>query len=76
MRLKLLSAAAAILTLTSCAATCKTTALSVPVEPTLMRVSDAELMCLSDNVYSKLARRDVQRRQYGEELKAIIESTH
>lgn len=50
--------------------------LPVPVRPSLPPVYANELQCLSESAYQRLVMRNMQRRQYAEELEAIIISTH
>lgn len=50
--------------------------LPIPEKPYLPQVKAKELSCVSDATYKKLVTRDVLRRQFEEELIAIIQSTH
>ena len=50
--------------------------LPLPSRPALPALSAGEMECLSDDAYARLVRRDLQRRQYAEELEAIIRATH
>jgi len=73
MRLLILAAL-----VSGCAAqpTFVTNPLPLPVRPVLETVSDSELECLSDDAYERLVLRDMKRRQFAEELEAVIISTH
>ena len=51
------------------------TALPLPVRPVLASISSAELTCLTDDVYARLAARNRLQRQYAEQLEVIIKST-
>lgn len=44
----------------------------IPAEPTLPTVSADELRCLSDDAYLRLAERDRARKQYADELLALL----
>ena len=50
--------------------------LPIPVRPMLPVLVAGEVMCLSDDAYRKLVERNRLRREYTEELEAIIHSTH
>lgn len=52
------------------------TPLPLPPRPVLPALPGAELQCLSDATYRDLVRRDRLRRDYAEQLEAIIRSTH
>jgi len=45
----------------------------IPSKPELQKVKAAELACLSDDVYERLANRDRIRQQYEDELRALLE---
>lgn len=45
----------------------------IPMEPALPTIKAAELACLSDDAYERLATRDRARRQYAAELRALLE---
>lgn len=45
----------------------------IPVEPALPTIKAAELACLSDEAYERLALRDRIRKQYAAELRAVLE---
>jgi len=47
----------------------------IPVAPVLPTVQSAELQCLSDDVYLRLAERDRARQQYADELLALLGGT-
>lgn len=51
-------------------------ALPLTTRPALPPIMSAELTCLSDDVYERLATRNRMLRQYAEELEVIIKSTH
>lgn len=51
------------------------TALPLPTRPVLPAISAAELTCLADDVYWRLATRNRLLRQYAEDLETIIKST-
>jgi hypothetical protein len=51
-------------------------ALPLPTRPALPAIMSAELTCLSDEAYERLATRNRMLRQYAEELEVIIKSTH
>lgn len=53
----------------------KTTPLTLPVRPILPTWKGADLKCLPDELKKKILDRDVLRKQYIEELEAIINST-
>lgn len=44
----------------------------IPAEPALPAVSADELRCLSDDAYLRLAERDRARKQYADELRALL----
>lgn len=46
--------------------------LPTPVRPTLPEITDSELAALSDETYSKLAKREQLRRGYVYELESLI----
>lgn len=48
----------------------------IPAEPTLPTVSADEMRCLSDDAYLRLAERDRVRRQYADELRALLDTNH
>jgi len=50
-------------------------ALPLPTRPALPSITSAELTCLSDEAYDRLATRNRMLRQYAEELEVIIKST-
>lgn len=50
--------------------------LPLPERPVLPRLTEDDLMCLSDDAYARLMLRDLRRRQYAEELESIIRATH
>ncbi len=50
--------------------------LPLPARPLLPALSAEDVTCLSDEAYARLVQRDLRRRQYAEELEAIIRSTH
>jgi hypothetical protein len=50
--------------------------LPLPVRPVLPALSANDIACLSDDTYKRLLARDLLRRQYAEELEAIIRATH
>ncbi len=50
--------------------------LTLPPRPVLPRLSADDVQCLTDDAYRRLVERDMYRRQYAEELEAIIRSTH
>jgi len=50
--------------------------LPLPPKPTIPIVLDNELSCLTDDVYQRLAYRDLICKQYSERLEGIIRSTH
>ena len=50
--------------------------LPLPARPTLPNLSADDLQCLSDGAYSRLAERDMLRRQYAEKMEDIIKATH
>lgn len=50
--------------------------LPMPVRPELPGIKGADLQCLSDDAYRTLVRRDRMRREYAEQLEAVILSTH
>ena len=51
------------------------TALPLPPRPVLPAIKSAELACLSDGTYERIAHRNRLIRQYAEELELIIKST-
>ncbi|WP_435100813.1 hypothetical protein [Arhodomonas sp. AD133] len=53
-----------------------TTPLPLPPRPALPAVPNEGLECLAPDVYRALVERDRARRDYTEQLEAIIESTH
>ena len=70
-----LAALAMVLAVTSCATRLEyqpVPAWLVPSRPTLPAVSAAELACLSDETYARLATRDRLRAQHEAELRALI----
>lgn len=48
-------------------------AMLVPAAPDLPKITAAELSCLSDDAYLKLATRDRTLRRYADELRALLE---
>lgn len=50
--------------------------LALPPRPVLPRLSADDVQCLTDDAYRRLVARDIGRRQYAEQLEAIIQSTH
>ena len=50
--------------------------LPLPARPVLPSIGAAELSCLPKDVYERVMLRDLGRRQYAEDLEAIIRSTH
>lgn len=50
--------------------------LPLPVRPLLPALSASDIACLSDDTYKRLVIRDRLRREYAEELEAIILATH
>lgn len=50
--------------------------LPLPPRPVLPALTAEDLACLPAEVYERLVRRDLLRRQYAEELEAIIRATH
>jgi hypothetical protein len=50
--------------------------LVAPVRPLLPSVRAEDLMCLTPDTYRRVVQRDRMRRNYAEELEAIIRSTH
>lgn len=72
-------AIALVLTLAGCAAPPTeyvTAPLPMPPRPELPSLSGEQLQCLSDEAYRDLVRRDQMRREYAEQLEAVIRSTH
>lgn len=51
------------------------TALPLPPRPVLPAIKSADLACLSDGTYERIAHRNRLIRQYAEELELIIKST-
>jgi hypothetical protein len=49
--------------------------LTAPARPVLPRVSAEDMSCLTDQAYRKLVERERLRREYSEDLEAIIRST-
>jgi len=50
--------------------------LPLPPKPSIPLVTDKELSCLIDDVYKRVAHRDLLCKQYSERLEAIIRTTH
>lgn len=46
----------------------------IPAPPVLPTVKSEQLQCLSDDAYEALAKRDLLRRQYERELRALLGS--
>lgn len=46
----------------------------IPAKPELPKVKAAEMACLSDDTYARLANRDRLRQQYEDELRALLET--
>lgn len=46
----------------------------IPDPPVVPTIAAADMQCLSDEIYSKLALRDKLRRQYAKELRALLET--
>lgn len=72
-------ALAALLLMTGCAAPpeihYKTVPASlIPDHPVVPTIPAADLKCLSDETYAKLATRDKLRKQYAKELRALLET--
>lgn len=76
--LKRLFALALILTTTNACTRTVYVHEELPVypRPTLPKLADAELSCLPDGVYARLARRDHEWRKHVEKLEVVIKSTH
>ena len=51
------------------------TPLTAPPRPTLPTFTYADIQCVSPDVIQKIADRDLMRKQYSEQLEAIISST-
>jgi len=49
--------------------------LTRPARPVLPAIKSADLQCLSDDTYFRLAQRNRLQRQYAEQLELIIDST-
>ena len=49
--------------------------LTLPPRPVLPRLSADDVQCLTADAYRRLVTRDMGRRQYAEELEAVIRST-
>jgi hypothetical protein len=50
--------------------------LPIPVEPSWIKITTEELNCLTQEVYEKLLRRDLQHNGFEARLLAILKSTH
>lgn len=50
--------------------------LPLPARPVLPRLTATDLACLPDDAYRRLVERERLRREYAEELEAIIRATH
>lgn len=46
----------------------------IPDPPGVPNIPSADLKCLSDDTYAKLATRDKLRKQYANELRALLET--
>lgn len=53
-----------------------TTPLPLPPRPTLPAIPAQAMECLSDEAYRAIVERDQQRRDYAEQLEAVIKTTH
>ena len=53
-----------------------TTPLPIPPRPLLERISAEEASTIPINVWMKIVRRDMARRNYAEQLEVIVQSTH
>lgn len=53
-----------------------TAPLPLPPRPELPTLTGNQLQCLSDEAYKAIVRRDRLRREYAEQLEAVIRSTH
>lgn len=75
-----LAAAIILITLTSTGCATRTeyqlAPLPMPPRPELPRLDEADMECLSEQTYYRLIRRDRARRNYADELEAVIRSTH
>lgn len=52
------------------------TPLTLPVKPTLPKLSSSELECLNDDTKKLLLQRDIIMKNYVNELEVVIKSTH
>lgn len=50
--------------------------LPLPTRQKLPIVKKSDLACLTDKTYHALVERDIKRKNYGNQCRAIIESTH
>jgi len=66
---------AIILVTNACTPNIVNTPLPLPPKPYIARITDADLMCLADPVYQRLAQRDLALRHYQKRLEAVIKST-
>lgn len=48
----------------------------IPLEPEVPKIKAEELQCLSDSAYERLANRDRMRKQYADELRALLGDGH
>ena len=74
-RLMKLSLIAITLVISACAANAVTAPLPMPSRPDMPTVTDADLQCVSDAVYRRLAKKDLAYKYYTERLQAVIKST-
>jgi len=59
----------------ACTTQYRTSPLPLPAKPYLWPLKNGDLLCVSDSVYSAIAQRDLARKNYSEQLEAIIQST-
>lgn len=50
--------------------------LPLPARPEVPKIESGELECVSDETYSEIVTRDRRLREYAEQLRAVIRSTH
>jgi len=75
MKLKTALLSVIISVISACSTHPVSVALPLPPKPDMPSITDAELACLSNAVYRRLARRDLALVQYQQRLEAIIQST-
>lgn len=65
----------AIILVSACSTVPKPTPLPLPPKPDMIYITDMDVACVSDDVYMRLAQRDIAYKQYIGRLESVIKST-